>query len=199
MTRALAEAFQFLTTNDMRTILARIKAREVPGLIQFGVYGICGGLATIVFLGTVLYLTHSMLPAEIGMKVSDQPVTLLGKTLWWTAASDPAHSQTIAQGHHGDDIRAQDLLVANCIGFLLANVVAYITNVLFVFKTGRHHPVLEFLYFTAVSGIAFGISQIAGPWLIHRFGLATKLAILTNVFASMLLNFAGRKFFVFKG
>ncbi len=47
MNRAIADAFQFLTSNDVRTILARVKAREVPPLIQFGVYGVCGGLATV--------------------------------------------------------------------------------------------------------------------------------------------------------
>ncbi len=98
-----------------------------------------------------------------------------------------------------DSERAKDLLINNCIGFVLANVVAYVSNVMFVFKQGRHHPMIEFLYFTLVSGISFGISQIAGPWLVQRWGVPTNLAILTNLVASMMLNFVGRKFFVFKG
>ncbi|MBX7210008.1 MAG: GtrA family protein [Verrucomicrobiaceae bacterium] len=199
MTSAIKDAIDFLRHNDLPTILTRIRAREVPPLIQFAAYSVCGGLATVVFLGVVLALTNSVLPAEVGLKVNDHPVEFSHKVLWWPSASAPDHSLTIAKDHQSDDIRAQNLLVCNFIAFMLANIVAYVTNVLFVFKTGRHHPILEFLFFTAVSGVAFGISQIAGPWLIHQFGLATKLAILTNVVASMLLNFAGRKFFVFKG
>ena len=47
-----------------------------------------------------------------------------------------------------------------------------------------------------VDGI--GISQFAGPWLVHQYGLPTWVAIITNIGASILLNFAIRKFFVFK-
>jgi hypothetical protein len=67
-----------------------------------------------------------------------------------------------------------------------------------VFKGGRHHPVLEFVYFTLISGIAFVLSQVAGPKLVTWFGIPTNVAILTNVLTSMLLNFVCRKFFVFK-
>lgn len=173
MTRTISDAFQFLTTNDVRTILSRIKAREVPVLIQFGVYGLCGGLATVVFTGLVIFLSYNVFPAMDGMIVDGKPIS--------------------------DALRAKDLLINNTIAFIVANVVAYITNVLFVFKTGRHHPVLEFLYFTAGSSVAFAISQFAGPWLVHHYGLPTAVAIVTNIVASVLLNFAIRKFFVFKG
>lgn len=173
MTRAIADAFHFLTSNDVRTILARVKAREVPSLIQFGVYGLCGGLATVVFTALVVVLSYKVFPAMDHMLVDGQPIT--------------------------DELRAKNLLINNTIAFLVANAVAYITNVLFVFKTGRHHPVLEFLYFTAGSSVSFVISQFAGPWLVHHYGLPTAVAIATNIAASVLLNFAIRKFFVFKG
>ena len=68
-----------------------------------------------------------------------------------------------------------------------------------MFETGRHHPVIEFFYFTAVSAVSFVISLIAGPWLVSHYGISTKLAMFTNVIASALLNFVFRKFFVFKG
>ena len=173
MSRAIADALQFLTTNDVRTILARVKAREVPGLIQFGVYGLCGGLATVVFAAVVFFMSYKVFPAMDGMIVDGKPIT--------------------------DDLRAKDLLINNSVAFLAATIVAYITNVLFVFKTGRHHPVMEFIYFTGGSSIAFAISQFAGPWLVHQYGLPTVVAFLTNLAASILLNFAIRKFFVFKG
>ena len=49
------------------------------------------------------------------------------------------------------------------------------------------------------SGASFLISQLAGPYLIKRYGLPTQVALVTNVVASMLLNFVIRKFIVFKG
>lgn len=173
MSRAIADAFHFLTQNDVRTILARIKAREVPGLIQFGVYGLCGGLATVVYSTMFFFLSTKVFPAMDGMMVDGKPIT--------------------------DALRAKDFTINATIAFLAATVVAYVTNVLFVFKTGRHHPVMEFLYFTGGSSIAFAISLLAGPWLVHQYGLPTVVAFLTNIAASILLNFAIRKFFVFKG
>jgi putative flippase GtrA len=172
MKSAISDALTFLRTNDLKTILSRVRERRVPGLIQFAVYGLCGGLATVFFLGIVIVLSKTVIPAYEGMMVDGQPIT--------------------------DALRAKNLLINNTIAFLVANVVAYVTNILFVFKGGRHHPVLEFLYFTLISGIAFVISQAAGPWLVNRFGVPTNLAILSNVLTSMLLNFMCRKFFVFK-
>lgn len=173
MTHAIAEALQFVRQNDLKAILTRVRARDVPPLIQFFVYGLCGGLATIVFFGLALYLSYNVFPAMDGMIVNGEPIT--------------------------KDLRAHDLLINNTIAFLAANIVAYVTNVLFVFQTGRHHPVMEFVYFTAGSSVSFIISQFAGPWLVHQYGLPTWVAMITNLLAAILLNFVIRKFFVFKG
>lgn len=172
MPSAISESIDFLLGNDVKTILSRIRRRKVPPLIQFGVYGICGGLATLVYLATSLILSCTLIPAMDGMIVNGAPIT--------------------------DALRARNLLINNCFAFAVANVVAYVSNILFVFETGRHHPVLEFVYFTAVSFLSFGISQIAGPWLVSHFGVSTKFALLSNVIASALLNFVFRKYIVFK-
>ena len=172
MTNAISEALKFVFHNDLKTILTRIRARNVPSLIQFSVYGVCGALATIAFLSLTVFLSYRVFPAMDGMIVDGKPIT--------------------------DAMRARNLLINNTIAFALANVVAYVTNILFVFKTGRHHPVMEFLYFTAGSTVAFLISQFAGPWLVQQYGLPTWVAIITNVATSIMLNFAIRKLFVFK-
>lgn len=172
MPSAIADSIAFLRENDVKTVLSRIRQRKVPPLIQFGVYGLCGGLATVVYLGISILLSYTAFPAMDGMIVNGAPIT--------------------------DALRAKNLLINNCLAFIVANVVAYVSNVLFVFETGRHHPVLEFLYFTVVSFVSFGISQIAGPWLVSHFGVSTVFALLSNVVASALLNFVFRKFFVFK-
>lgn len=198
MRSAVSETLAFFRENPFSTILSRIRAREVPPLLQFFVYGVCGALSTIVFVGIVATLNYTLLPAHPGMRVTTHPLVVLGHAVIWPADSAPDHSQIIAAGAAGDEIRSWNYFINNCIGFLFANIVAYVTNILFVFKTGRHHPVLEFLYFTLVSGISFAVSQVAGPWLIHRFGIDTNVAMLTNLVASVLLNFVARKFFVFK-
>ncbi len=198
MKSAISDAIAFLRSNDIKSILSRIRERRVPVIIQLGVYGMCGGLATVFFLGIIIALSKTIIPTYEGMSVTTHPTTLFGREMLWLADNTPGQSQIIPTGKKGDDIRAANLLINNTIGFLVANVVAYVTNILLVFKGGRHHPVLEFFYFTLISGIAFAISQMAGPWLISRFGVATNVAMLTNVLASMLINFVCRKFFVFK-
>lgn len=170
---AIQEAFDFIKTNDWPAILHLVRAHEVPGLIQFAIYGICGGLATAIYVGTSLFLSYKLIPAMGGMIVNGAPIT---------------HNH-----------RARNALINNSIAFMLANVVAYVTNVMFVFRPGLHGPAIEFLLFTAGSGASFGISQLAGPYLIKRFGLPTEVALATNVIASILLNFVIRKFIVFKG
>ena len=169
---AIQEALDFIKTNDWPTILQHVRAHDVPGLIQFAIYGMCGGLATVIYIATSLFLSYKVIPAIGGMIVNGAPIT--------------------------NSHRARNALINNFIAFMLANVFAYVTNVMFVFKPGLHGPVMQFLLFTAGSGASFGISQFAGPYLIKRFGLPTQVALATNVVASMLLNFAIRKFIVFK-
>jgi putative flippase GtrA len=194
MTSALSESLAFLRQNDLKTIFARIKTRDVPGLIQFALYTFCGGIATASFLGIVVVLSKTLIPAYENTFVAGESVKFFGYDLCWLAPVKGAVNALAIN----DGIRAKNLLVNNCIAFLITNVIAYVTNVLIVFKSGRHHPVIEFLMFTLISSISFGISQSAGPYLVQKFGLPTNLAILSNVAASILLNFAGRKFFVFK-
>ncbi len=173
MPSAITEALDFFRNHDWATIFKLIRAHEVPGLVQFLIYSICGGLATFTYVATSLALSHTVIPAMDGMVVNGAPMT---------------HSH-----------RARNALINNCIAFALANVVGYITNVMFVFKGGRYSPVNEFLLFTAGNCVAFVISQFAGPYLIKRFGMKTTHALMLNVVASILLNFVIRKFIVFKG
>ena len=98
-----------------------------------------------------------------------------------------------------DSLRAKNLLINNTISFFTTNVFVYFANILLVFKRGRHHPWMEFFYFTAINGISFVLSQIAGPWLIHKFGVPTNVAIFTNMVFAAVINFIARKFFIFHG
>jgi putative flippase GtrA len=141
--------------------------------VQLAVYGFCGVLATVVAVMQIVILSKTIIPAYEGMIVDGVTIT--------------------------DDLRAKNLLINNTISFVTTNVFAYFLNVMLVFKRGRHHPWMEFLYFTLINGISFTLSQVAGPWLVHRFGVPTNLAIFTNTVFAAAINFVARKFFVFKG
>lgn len=173
MTSSIKEAFDFLTKNDLRTIFTRIRERDLPWILQLGVYGFCGILATVVGVGTIVILSKTIIPAYEGMLVDGVPIS--------------------------KELRAKNLLINNTISFLLTNFFVYFMNVLLVFKRGRHKPWVEFLFFTLINGISFLISQAAGPLLVKHFNLPTNIAIFSNTVAAALINFVARKFFVFKG
>lgn len=170
---AIRDAIDFLTKNSLKTMWSRIRTQDVPWLIQLSVYGFCGVVATVVSVGQVVLLSKYVIPAYEGMIVNGEPIS--------------------------HELRAKNLLINNTIAFFTTNVIVYYMNVLLVFKRGRHHPWMEFLYFTLINGGGFVISQIAGPWLIHQFGVRTNIAIFTNAVVSAFINFVARKFFVFKG
>ena len=64
---------------------------------------------------------------------------------------------------------------------------------------GRHGAAREFLEFFAASGIALGAGMAASWVLIHAFGAWTSVGILANLVSSIAINYALRKFVVFKG
>jgi hypothetical protein len=170
---AIRDFFDFLKQNSLKTMWTRIRRQDVPWLVQFSIYGFCGVMATVVSVGQIMFLSKFVIPAYEGMMVNGAVIT--------------------------DELRARNLLYNNTIAFFTTNVFVYYMNVLLVFKRGRHHPWMEFFYFTLVNFICFAIAQIAGPWLVHRFGIPTNVAIFTNAVVAAFINFVARKFFVFKG
>lgn len=173
LTQTLAETARFLRENDWRTILARMNARDTHPLIQFIKYGICGVLATVAHNGSVALLTLLWLPAAKGMLVNGVPLD--------------------------DATRASNLELANIIAFPAGVVVAYVTNVLWVFTTGKHSRVKEFALFAFVSALGFFPGLLVVDWLAYRLGLPSVVAQLGFILTSVLVNFLSRKFIIFKG
>jgi hypothetical protein len=173
MVALVSELFAFFLKQSPATIWRRIKERDMPWIVQLALYGMCGVMATVIAVAQVVILSKTIIPAYEGMIVDGQAMT--------------------------DGLRAKNLLINNTIAFLTTNVLVYFMNVMLVFKRGRHHPWMEFFWFTLINGISFGLSQVAGPWLVHRFGVSTNVAIFTNTVFAALTNFVARKFFVFKG
>ena len=99
----------------------------------------------------------------------------------------------------GDEVRARRVIVNNAIGFLFSNATAYFTNVKWVFVQGRHHPWKEFLLFTGVSALSFCVGILIVPLLIQGFGVNTWATQGAFVVTSALVNYACRKFLVFRG
>lgn len=97
-----------------------------------------------------------------------------------------------------DDIRALNSTISNSIAVFFSTAVAYVTNVMWVFKSGRHSRWVEVVSFFGIGVISFGGGLLAGPWMIKSFGLNTLLAQLSMAVTSVLINFVCRKFFIFK-
>ncbi|MCL1888377.1 MAG: GtrA family protein, partial [Kiritimatiellaeota bacterium] len=102
-------------------------------------------------------------------------------------------------GIDADALRGSRAKWCNILGFVLSNAVAYATNVWLVFKPGRHKWYVELLLFYAASSVAALIGSFGMEFLIKRFGLMTTLAFAANIVAAFMINYAMRKFVIFKG
>lgn len=143
-------------------------------------YGIIGVLATIINLVVAELFAAYVLPC-LG------PDDLFVKHLGFAASGV-------------DDARRAVLAVyCNFAGFFVANLVCWLLNRKFVFTPGRHHWLLEYLYFLAGSGFAIAIGSGLIWFLVRFYGMQTTYSFVVNVMASVTINFAVRKFFVFKG
>lgn len=119
-------------------------------------------------------------------------------TLIWWALSKWGRYPALEVGMP-NELRAVNTTYNNIIAFFFGNIFAYVSNSLWVFTPGRHHRVLEFIYFSAVSSTGFAIGLLTGPLLIKMYGISTFAAQLLLIVSSTLVNFICRKFFVFKG
>ena len=162
-------------------LIKRFLSKDAGHLAQFIKYGIAGGLATLTQIIAFFALGWRLLPC---LTDNDIMVRLLGIV--------PAAAQDGGS-------RAVNAAIATALAFLLSNGVAYALNVLFVFKGGKHHWLLEIGLFYAVSGVSMVIGTSLQTLLIARYGVMTTLAFGTNIASALLINYAMRKFFIFKG
>ena len=161
-------------------IIQQFKGREAGPLVQFIKYGISGGVATAVHITIFSIMAWLVIPAltdrEIVVRlfhVSVQPVS--------------------------DSVRARNAAIDNFVAFIFSNMTAYLLNILWVFKRGRHHWLVEVALFYAVSGVSMLIGTMLQTWLIAHYGLTTTVAFVANMVTALLINFAMRKFIIFKG
>ena len=96
-------------------------------------------------------------------------------------------------------LRTINFCLANVMAFMLSNLTAYILNVLFVFKAGKHSRRKEVGLFYLVSAISVGLGVGIGVLLIQGFGLSTTFSYIAKAVSTTLINYAARKFIIFRG
>ncbi len=155
-------------------------SHDAHPLVQFIKYGIAGGMATATHITAFFLCGWFLLPC---LTQDDILVRLLGFTA-------PAISESVRAWHAG---------ASNAAAFLVSNTLCYLLNRLFVFRPGRHPWVLEFLLFFAASGVSLVIGTVIQTVLITHQGMQTTLAFGANIVCALLINYAMRKFVIFKG
>ena len=163
----------------MSDILQQFMSRDAGPAVQFIKYAICGGVATAVHIVVFHIFAWRILPA---LQANDWAVELL--------------KLEVAQ--EDDATRARNSMINNAIAFVFSNLTAYVLNILWVFHPGRHAWYVEIALFYLVSGVSMFIGTALMGFLIRRYGVRTTYAFLSNLVISLLINFAMRKFVIFK-
>ena len=155
-------------------------SHDAPPFVQFIKYGLAGGIATATHILMFFLAGFFLFPC---VSAEDPLVKLFG-------LAAPAVVEAL---------RARHAVFSNMAAFLVSNTVCYIMNRLFVFRPGRHHIVIEFLLFLAVSAVSMTVGTTLMGVLIKQFGMQTTYAFGANILSSLAINYVMRKFFVFKG
>jgi len=98
-----------------------------------------------------------------------------------------------------DATRARNSMIGNYSAFVIANMVAYTTNILWVFHGGKYDFLTEIVLFFSFSAISVLLGTMLMGILIRRFGLLTTYAFSANLFTAVMINYVVRKFFIFQG
>ena len=161
-------------------IIEQFLGNEAGNTIQFIKYGLSGCAAVI---------THVIVFHLAGWKMFHA----LQENDWFVKLFD------LRVQDLDDSTRSRNSMVNNGMAFLLSNLVAYVINIYWVFVPGRYHWIMEIMLFYLVSGVALVIGTAIMGFLIRRFGTLTTYAFGANIFTALMINYAMRKFFIFKG
>lgn len=161
-------------------VLRQFLRREADPDIQFLKYAIAGAVATAVHIVIFHILAWKTFPA---LQPEDPFVRMLNLSI-----------ETLENA-----MRSRNSMLSNAGAFVVSNLVCWIINRLWVFTPGRHHVLIEVSLFYAASGVAIGIGTVLMGWMIDQYGLLTTTAFGANLVTSALINYAMRKFVIFKG
>ena len=163
--------------NDLAT---QLLSSDAGPIVQFIKYSIAGGVATVVHIAIFHLLAWRAFPA---LQERDFLVRALKLKI------EPVD----------DRRRSWNSMISNFGAFLVSNLVCYLINVTWVFQAGRYHWAIEVALFYLVSATATVMGTVLMAWLIRRFGLLTTYAFCANIFTSVMVNYAVRKFIIFHG
>lgn len=104
------------------------------------------------------------------------------------------------------DLRQTNTMINNSLGFLVSCAFAYLTNIKFVFKSGRHSRMKELKLFFAISAVSFFAGLAAVPvifkLIVKHFPdferYAQHFANISFAVTSAMVNFVCRKFIIFQ-
>ena len=164
----------------MSGLWAEFAGREAGPVVQFIKYALCGGLATAVDMAVFFFMAWRILP---GLRETDPLVVRL-------------HLRVRPVD---ESLRAFRFLVNTAVAFVFSNLTAYALNAAWVFTPGRHGRGVEMALFFAVSAASVAIGAAVGWALIRWAGWSTSISYGSKLVASLLVNYAGRKWFVFLG
>ena len=149
-------------------------------MVQFIKYGISGGLATLMHIVVFYLVAWKIFPS---LQEKDFFIVILGIT---------ATEVDVAT-------RSFNSMLSNGVAFIFSNMVAYIINVFWVFKPGRHNRFIEIGLFYLVSGVSVVIGTSMMGFLIRYYGMQTTYAFTANIVSAVMINYGMRKFYIFKG
>jgi len=164
----------------MKQILRQFASHRAHPVIQFVKYVISGGIVTIFSICIFALLTWKVFPS---LQEHEFVVRFFN-----------VHVEPMDEA-----LRARNYAFCKIIEFLLANLVCYFINIAWVFERGKHSRRKEILLFYTVSLISFVAGTALGIGLIAFLNAGAVMAYVANTIAAVLINFAGRKYYIFKG
>ena len=149
--------------------------------VQFIKYAFCGGVAVFADIVAFFLLAWLVFPAL----TSDETIVKL-------------FHLDIVEVPDSEFFRILNLCIGKTLAFFISNTVAYLLNILFVFRSGKHSRLKEMGLFYLVSGISVGIGIALGALITFFFHSDGIVFYLTTAISTMLINFVARKFIIFK-
>lgn len=164
----------------MRKLLRHINRRDTHWTIQFVKYAIAGGTSAVFDIVIFTLLAWKVFPA---LKETEFVVTFFNLQI-------PDISV---------QLRTWYFVVDKTLAFMVSNFIAYVINIYWVFTPGRHSRRTEILLFYVISIVSFAVGTGLGAGLIYYFQFGGMMAYVANMVAAVSINYAGRKYIIFKG
>lgn len=160
-------------------MLRKILSRDCGRFWQFVKYGVVGALSTAVQLAVFYTLAATVLKC---LGPDDWAVKFLGF---------PAVELS-------DTARSLIFTLDTCIAFVVSNIFCWLLNRAFVFTPGRFRWHVELAMFFCASCLACAIATATSALLIRFAGMMTTIAAILQMLAAFLINYAARRFIIFK-